>query len=185
LNRLYLRSECHDSDMTYPAFKIEFDASIQYVEGEEAAYLWDRLGHWAQEDDNWEEAERCFRVAYDLVGGLYGYCLGTALNFLDRHKESLPILLFQATVIQPDDRSWYQVAVAYEKLGRARESTDAYQKAIALNPNYALAWFNMGGVHWNAGERQEASRVWKAAVERFPDHELAALLRRDLPFALR
>ncbi len=185
LNRLYLRSEDQGSGMTYPAFKIEFETSIQYVEHEEVAYLWDRLGHWAQEDDNWEEAERCFRVAYDLAGGIFGYCLGTALNFLDRHVESLPILLPQAEVIQPDDRSWYQVAVAYEKLGRVRESIDAYQKAIALNPDYPLAWFNMGGAHWNAGERQEASRAWKAAAERFPDHELTALLRRDFPFALR
>jgi tetratricopeptide (TPR) repeat protein len=184
LNRLYLRSVGQDSGMTYPAFKVEFDTGIQYVEDEAAAYLWDRLGHWAQEDENWKEAERCFRVAYDLAGGHYGYCLGTALNFLDRHEESLPILLSQATEIQPDDRSWYQVAVAYEKLGRVRESTDAYEKAIALNPNYALAWFNMGGVHWNAGERQEASRAWKAAVEKFPDHELTALLRRDFPFIL-
>jgi tetratricopeptide (TPR) repeat protein len=94
-------------------------------------------------------------------------------------------LLSQAEVTQPDDRSWYQVAVAYEKLGRVRESIDAYQKAITANPNYDLAWFNMGGVHWNAGVRQEASRVWTAAVERFPDHELAARLRRDFTFAVR
>jgi tetratricopeptide (TPR) repeat protein len=184
LNRLYLRSDDQASGMTYPAFKTEFEASIEYVEDEEAAYLWDRLGHWAQDDDNWEEAERCYRVAHDLAGGIYGYCLGTALNYLHRHEESLPILLNQAEMIQPDDRSWYQVAVAYEKLGRVRESVDAYQKAISLDPSCPLAWFNMGGVHWNAGEHQEASGVWKAAVERFPDHELSALLRRDFPSAL-
>jgi len=185
LNWLYLRSEGQVADMIYPAFKTEFEASIQHVRGEAAAYLWDRLGHWAQEDDNWEEAERCFRVAYDLAGGHYGYCLGTALNFLDRPEESLSILLPQAEDIQPDDMSWFQVAVAYEKLGRVRESIGAYMKAIALNSNYELAWFNMGGVYWNAGELEEASRVWKAAVDRFPDHELATLLRRDLPFVLR
>lgn len=185
LNRLYLRSEGQSAGLTYLAFKAEFDTSIQHVQGEAVAHLWDRLGHWAQEDKNWEEAERCFRVAYDLAGGHYGYCLGTALNFLDRPEESLPILLSQAEEIQRDDMSWFQVAAAYDKLGRVRESLDAYQKAITLNPNYDLAWFNMGGVHWNAGEREEASRVWKAAVDRFPDHELAAQLRRDLPFVLR
>lgn len=185
LNRLYLRTKGQGAGLTYLAFKTEFEASIQHVQGEATAYLWDRLGHWAQEDENWEEAERCFRVAYDLAGGHYGYCLGTALNFLDRPEESLPILLSQAEEIQPDDMSWFQVAVAYEKLGRVRESIDAYQKAITLNPNYDLAWFNMGGVHWNAGELEEAGRVWKTAVDRFPDHEVAALLRRDLPFVLR
>lgn len=185
LNRLYLRSEDSAVDMTYPAFKTEFEANIQHVRADEAAYLWDRLGHWAQDNDNWNEAESCFRVAYDLEGGHYGYCLGTALNFLDRPEESLPILLAQAEEIQPDDMSCFQVAVAYEKLGRVRDSINAYMKVIALNSNYELAWFNMGGVHWNVGEWEDASRVWKTAVDRFPDHELAALLRRDLPFALR
>ncbi|MNW21658.1 hypothetical protein D3C71_2227040 [compost metagenome] len=58
-------------------------------------------------------------------------------------------------------------------------------RSIALNPNRASAWFDMGGVHWNAGESEEASRVWRAAVGRFPDHELAVLLRRDFPSVLR
>ena len=183
LNRLYLRSESQ-VDLTYLAFKVEFDAGIQHVEGEAASYLWDRLGHWAQDDGNWEEAERCYRIAYDLAKGHYGYCLGTALNFLDRPEESLPILLSQAEEIQPDDMSWYQVAVAYEKLGRVQESIDAYQKAITLNPNYDLAWFNMGGVHWNSGQWEVARQVWKTAMDKFPDHELAALLRRDFTFIL-
>lgn len=185
LNRLYLRSEGQSAGLTYLLFKAEFEANIKYVRGEAAAYLWDRLGHWAQEDENWKEAERCFRIAYGLEGGHYGYCLGTALNFLDRPEESLPILLSQAEKIQPDDVSWFQVAVAYEKLGRASESIDAYQKAIELNPNYDLAWFNMGGVHWNAGECEEASQVWKTAVHRFPDHELAVRIRQDFPFIFR
>ncbi|QXH99162.1 DUF4365 domain-containing protein [Pseudomonas monsensis] len=185
LIRLYLRSEGGGVDMTYTAFKTEFEASIQYVEGDSAAYLWDRLGHWAQEEDNWKEAESCFRVAYNLVGGHYGYCLGTALNFLNRPEESLPILLSQAEEIQPDDMSWFQLAVAYEKLGRVRDSIAAYKKVTKLNSNYELAWFNMGGVHWNAGEFKAASRVWKTAVKKFPDHELTARLHRDLPFALR
>ncbi|MDD2742177.1 MAG: tetratricopeptide repeat protein [Rhodocyclaceae bacterium] len=185
LNRLYLRSEGQSTGLTYPLFKVEFEASIQYVHGEAAAYLWDRLGHWAQEDENWKEAERCFRAAYDLAAGHYGYCLGAALNFLNRPEESLPILLSQAEEIQPDDMSWFQVAVAYEKLGRVSESIDAYKKTIALNPNYDLAWFNMGGVHWNAGQWEEASRVWKIAVDKFPNHELAVRIRRDPPFILR
>jgi tetratricopeptide (TPR) repeat protein len=185
LNKFYLRAEGQGAGVTYPTFKEEFENGIQHLQGEAAAFLWDRLGHWAQEDDNWDEAERCFRIAYHLAGGHYGYCLGMALNFLERSEESLPILLSQAEEIQPDDMSWFQVAVAYEKLRRERESIDAYQKVITLNPNYDLAWFNMGGVHWNAGEWEEASRVWKAAVDRFPDHELATLLRRDLPFVLQ
>lgn len=46
-------------------------------------------GSLAQDEGDWAEAERCFRKAYDLEGGHYDYCLGTALNFLDRFEESL------------------------------------------------------------------------------------------------
>jgi hypothetical protein len=41
--------------------------------------------------------------------------------------------------------------------------------------------FNLGGVYWNSGEKIEALRIWKAAIDRFPDHELAAKLQRDMP----
>lgn len=184
MTRLYLQSEDPDTGMTYTEFKREFEAAICHVSGEPVAYLWDRLGHWAQKEDNWEEAERCYRIAYDLAGGHYGYCLGTALNFLNRSEESLPILLSQAEKIQPDDMSWYQVAVAYEQLKNFSESISAYYRTIELNPDYELAWFNLGGVHWNAGEQIEAGRVWKIAASKFPNHKLVELLRRELPFVL-
>lgn len=110
---------------------------------------WDRLGHWAQDEGNWEEAERCFRKAYELEGGHYGYCLGTALNFLGKYAESLPLLLDQAKLHQPDAKSWLQVAVAHENLGNSSEAIQAYEKALVLDPNYAQAMFDLGGVHWN------------------------------------
>ncbi len=119
-------------------------------------------------------------MAYELADGHYGYCLGTALNFLDRFEESLPLLLEQAQVIQADAMSWFQVGVAYEKLNRVRESIDAYQKALALDPDYDLAMFNLGGVLWNSGDREKALLILRRAAEQFPNHELTARLRREL-----
>ncbi|MEP3778936.1 MAG: tetratricopeptide repeat protein [Paracoccaceae bacterium] len=184
LVKLYLRSNGEDFGASYDQFKVEFEENIERIETEGAAFLWDRLGHWAQDEENWVEAERCFRRAFDLDGGHYGYCLGTALNFLGRCEESLPILRKQAEEIQPDDMSWFQVAVAAERTGKLQEAISAYNKAIELNPNYDLAWFNLGGVHWNRKDFVEASRIWKAAVEKFPDHELAHKLRQEIPMVL-
>ena len=141
----------------------------------------DRLGHWAQDEADWAEAERCFRKAYDLARGHYGYCLGTALNFLGRFEESLPILREQAERIQPDAMSWFQLGAAYGDLGQSAQAIDAYEKALALDPDYDLAMFNLGGAHWNRGEKIEALAIWTTAIDRFPDHELAAKLRRDMP----
>ena len=182
LAAFYLRVQGQDVQQTYAEFRAEFDKQIAHIDDEDAALPWDRLGHWAQDEGDWAEAERCFRKAFELKGGHYGYCLGTALNFFGRFEESLPILLEQAEVIQPDAMSWFQVAVAQDNLGRPAEAIAANLRALALDPDYDLAMFNLGGVHWNSGDRVEAEKVWRAAVKRFPDHELAVKLRFMVPF---
>ena len=115
------------------------------------------------------------------MGGHYGYCLGTVLNFLGRFEESVPMLREQAAGIQPDAQSWFQLGAAYGDLGQSARAIEAYEKALALDPDYDLAMFKLGGVYWNSGEKIEALRIWKAAIDRFPDHELAAKLQRDMP----
>ncbi|MCA1778004.1 MAG: tetratricopeptide repeat protein [Xanthomonadaceae bacterium] len=157
-----------------------FEQSIALVDAADAALPWDRLGHWAQDEGEWEEAERCYRKAYGLAGGHYGYCLGTALNFLGRFEESRPILVEQAEHLQPDAMSWFQLGVANGNSGRTSEAIAAYEKAIALDPDYDLAMFNLGGVHWNDGDLIAAQRVWRKAIEKFPDHELAEEIQATL-----
>ncbi|MBP1874055.1 tetratricopeptide (TPR) repeat protein [Ensifer adhaerens] len=184
LTILYLRLNGEDVGTSFADFKAELASVIAYTEPGSAAYLWDRLGHWAQDEGDWSEAEICFRKAYDLDGGDYGYCLGTALNFLGRGQESLPILLEQAEITQPDDLSWGQVARAYELIGDVKNCVRAYRKAIKLNKQNAHAWFNLGGIYWNSRQPVEAARIWNKAVKLFPGDALAAAVRRDFSFLL-
>lgn len=185
LTKLYLRLNGEDVGTSFADFKAEFAPVIKTTESGSAAYLWDRLGHCAQEEGDWSEAESCFRKAYALDGGEYGYCLGTALNFLGRGQESLPILLEQAEIIQPDDLSWSQVARAHELVGDLRNCVRAYRKAINLNRQNAPAWFDLGGTYWNAGQVAEAARIWKKAIKLFPNDTLAVKVRRDFSFLLK
>ena len=143
------------------------------------AFLWDRAGHWAQDEKDWVQAEDCYRKAYELSPAEYGYCLGTALNFLGRNEEALPILLEQATEHLPDAMSWFQVALAMEKTGRTTESVSAYKRALEMDEDYDLAWFNLGGVYWNSQHRTEALATWGEAIRRFPEHMLTAKLLRE------
>lgn len=145
------------------------------------AFLWDRVGHWAQRDGDWGQAEEAFRKAYEIESCEYGYCLGTALNFLDRHAEALPILISQAEMHQPDAMSWFQVAIAREGVKDIDGSITAYERAIELDPEYDHALFNLGGLHWNRRDISRAIQIWKDAVKRFPDHSKVPLLRDMLP----
>jgi len=53
-------------------------------------FLWDRLGHWAQDEDNWEDAANAYGKAHELEPEEhYGYCYGMALNYLGRFTEAL------------------------------------------------------------------------------------------------
>lgn len=174
----YLRAEGASVEMDFPTFAA---AAARLIEAgaPDAAFLWDRVGHWAQCDGNWPEAERVYRRAFALEPVRYGYCLGTAMNFLDRHEEALPILLAQAEWHQPDAMSWFQVAIAREGVGDVEGALSAYRRAVELDPEYALAWFNLGGVLLNAGASGEAASIWREALSRFPDHPLAEALRQD------
>lgn len=168
----YLRGQGVEVGKTYHEFRLEFDEHIAKADDSDAALPWDRLGHWAQEEENWDEAERCYRRAYDLDGGEYGYCLGTALLFLGRHEESLPLLLDQAERIQPDALSWVQVANAYVHLERYDEAVAAFRKATEIDPTDGTAFFELAGALWNKGRRDEAVSIWWEALGSFPQHEL-------------
>lgn len=146
----------------------------------ESALLWDRVGHWAQDDKRWPEAAGAYRKAFDVDPDLYGYCLGTALTRLGHYEESLPMLLAQAETHQPDALSWFQVAIAREGVGDTAGCIAAYARALELDPEYDLAWFNLGGIHFNAGDIPAARATWTEALRRFPEHPRAAEAREIL-----
>ena len=54
-------------------------------------------------------------------------------------------------------------------------------KALDIDPEYDLAWFNLGGQYWNFGAEEEAIKTWKEAINRFPDHDLAKELQQQFP----
>ncbi|CAK8711575.1 MAG: Tetratricopeptide repeat-containing protein [Candidatus Electronema aureum] len=175
----YLHSRGAPCEIDFQGFKT---AVVQLIENGDSspAFLWDRIGHFAQDDGDWEEAEQAYRKAYQIEPERYGYCLGTALNLLRRYSEALPILLPQAEQHLPDAMSWFQVAQARGGVGDIEGCISAYEKAIELDDSYDLAWFNLGGVYWNNRQTEKAGEIWREAVRRFPNHEIAKKLLQDL-----
>lgn len=181
MTTFYLRGQGAHVATNYGEFREIFDQNVDHIDLDHAALPWDRLGHWAQDEDDWTEAERCFRKAYELAGGEYGYCLAVALNGLKRYDESVQLLQEQTQIVQPDAMSWFQLAFAYTGLCNWPQAIAGYEKALSLDPDYDLAMFELGGAHWNSGDAAMATEVWTAAIKRFPDHELGTKLQRALP----
>lgn len=179
----YKKNNEMETEIDFITFKQDVEYIINSGKGD-VAMLWDRVGHWSQFDEGWEEAEKYFRIAYDMEPENYGYCLGVALNSLEKYYEALPILLDQAEKFLPGSNSWFQVALAKVGTDDIDGSISAYEKAIELDEEYDLAWFNLGGSYWNNGNAQKAAKIWKEALERFPSRELADIVRNDFYFLL-
>ncbi|RKG85116.1 tetratricopeptide repeat protein [Corallococcus sp. CA049B] len=142
--------------------------------------LWDQLGHWAQREDDWIAAEAAFRRAL-ISDKKYSYCFARALNRNGKYEETLAVLNTHSESTASDAPSQFELAVAREHLGDSVGAIAAYSQAVEIDPDYDVAHFNLGGVFWNSGDMRNALLIWKAAIARFPAHEAADRLRKDLP----
>ena len=142
--------------------------------------VWDRIGHLYQDEENWIEAEKAFRIATSISPEKFGYCHGVSLMNLGQYDEALPLVLDAAVKHQPDAMSWFQVATCYANLNRFFEAEKAYWQSIELDNNYPKAWYDLGGFYWNCGEGAKAMEIWGIALEKFPNHELADKAREFL-----
>lgn len=140
----------------------------------------DRLGHVYMDSGELNQAESAFRLAADQDGPLFGYCLGVSLIKLDRYADALPLMTAAAEKHQPDAMSWGNVALCHDRLGERKKAISCYERAIEIDTDYAIGWFNLGGMYWNEGNLSRAVSVWQEALARFPDHELADDVRSRL-----
>jgi len=139
---------------------------------EDDGLVWDRIGHLHQDAGRWTDAENAYRRAAHLNPKQFGYCHGVSLIALNKHEEALPLVLGAAQHHQPDALSWDQVALCYQNLNQIDAAITAYNKAIELDPNDPIAWFNLGGIYWNKKDIANATSIWREAIDRFPEHAL-------------
>ena len=61
------------------------------------------------------------------------------------------------------------IIVALERLGKSQEALDALDTALAIDPNFALAWSNKGITLKNLGRGQEAADAFNksSAMNKF------------------
>jgi len=69
---------------------------------------------------------------------------------------------------------WFERGLELEQTGAPMEEIiEAYRKACDMDPGSAGAWVNLGTVHFNVREWQEAERHYRKALEVDPHYALA------------
>ncbi len=68
---------------------------------------------------------------------------------------------------------WVKKGNAFEELGEHNKSIEAYDKAIAINPNYKYAWFDKGIAHGKLGEYDKAIDAFDRVINIYPNDKLA------------
>jgi tetratricopeptide (TPR) repeat protein len=89
--------------------------------------------------------------------------LGYAYMKTGRHREALDAYE-TITRLQPDNSRGFQMTgTAYQNLGDNRQALLNYQRAIELAPD-ALAYSNIGTLHYDEGRFREAASAYEEAV---------------------
>ena len=137
-----------------------FLRAIAIAPGIERPYVF--LGRFlGQIPDRLPEVTRQFaRFAQANPSSAIGYFLhAKALNAQSIEPETARKLLEKAIAIDRRDASaHFELGVALERLGRAKEALDAFQKAAALAPNDSAAHYRLSRLYDRLGDREAARR---------------------------
>lgn len=135
----------------------------------DAADLQVQLGYALLESRQWQAAEQAFLQSLELDPGEYSAYLGLSevYRFGNRRDDQMA-MVEQAMVLAPQDSDvWNAKGVALEVTQCWKEATEAYEKALALEPQHRKAANNLGFVlekRMNNGEpelRPRATEAWK------------------------
>jgi TolB-like protein len=128
------------------------------------------LGFVAQNESNWEEAEREFRCALELVPGYATayHWYGNFLSSRGRTEEALAALR-RALELDPVSLPVHMaVGVALHFDRRFDEAIDVYRKAIEMDPGYTNAHQNLSNSYLCQGRYEEALTEWEIISGLYP-----------------
>lgn len=79
---------------------------------------------------------------------------------------------------------WFNLGVAYHRIQRFNEATEAYQEALRLRPDAKQAYVNLGAVYQENGDLRSARASYEQALRIAPDlsdvqFNLAAILEKE------
>ena len=129
--------------------------------------LFDSLGNKSESEKDLKQIIRMKPEDSRALNHL-GYMLA---DQTDRYEEALE-LIERAIAISPDDPAIIDsLGWAQFKLGRYEEALSNLRRAYSAFPDAEVA-SHVGEVLWIMGREQEATEVWRGALEKQPDNDL-------------
>jgi len=112
-----------------------------------------------------DEAEVCFRRNLGLVASTY-FNLGLTLFRTQRYAEALDNFR-RALEIAPNDPEYHNLlGQTYDELGQPLEAEQSLRRAIEIDGNYALGYYDLGVIlAKRKGRKQEALAVFERALK--------------------
>jgi tetratricopeptide (TPR) repeat protein len=102
------------------------------------------------------------------------------LNVEGRHKEAIRRGEAFGEDLFPAATVAYEVAFAYNRLGRVRPALRTYEAALSLDPGYAAAWYDLGELRLARGELDLAESCFSRSSALRPDHWAGPFRLADL-----
>lgn len=119
----------------------------------------------------WQQAEVLYRqvVQADPRHAEAWNMLG-ALAFQAQRLDLAPDLLRKAITVQPDNPTYhFNLAVAYQAMGRLLEAVASYTRVVQLKPDWTDAYFNLAKIYMTQQNWREAIVNYGRVLEQKPD----------------
>lgn len=125
----------------------------------------------ARQTSHWQNQYTLFQHSLAVTDNNYLACfqVGSALVGMERLEEARDY--FQRSIaMQPTSKAYNNLAYAEEKMGLPEQAMAHYRQAMALDPNYAEAHYNLGLLLVRLWRLAEARREFDMTLRLAPNH---------------
>lgn len=114
--------------------------------------------------------------------------LGNLLQMAHRPAEAVPLLESYTAINKGNREAWFQLATSYGTLNQWDKAMEVMTTMLATWPDDAQVMYNVGAIHANQGEYEEARQWWERVRAQRKDPTVAeaatTALRRLPPSSL-
>lgn len=156
------------TQMQVPVAQLFREARAAVVRQPGSAQGWGRLGGVFDAHRMYEYAEPCYRKALALQPDqvLVMYQLALVLDSQGHGAGEALALLRRVAELEPDyPPVFYRIGEVLDRNGRRAEARDAYEKALRLDPNLAVAHQNLGQALLALGHTLASVQHLERAIE--------------------